>query len=133
MAIERLGSYTITVEDRPGELANVANILKEMGVNLRGLWAFSVGQGRAQIIAVPEDGTRFQQVAEDASWKIKEGSCFRYTAEDTCGALCETLDQVAADGVNLQALDAVSVDGRFAVFFWGEEDQTDTLAKALSV
>ncbi len=133
MAIERLGSFTLTVEDRPGELAKVVNILKEMGVNLRGLWAFSIGQGRAQIFAVPEDGERFQQVAKDASWEVKEGSCFRYSAEDECGALCETLDQVAADGVNLHALDAISVDGRFAAFFWGEEDQTDALAKTLSV
>jgi hypothetical protein len=127
MEIKPTPYFSIAVEDKPGELARFAGKLKEANVNLAGVWGFGVGQGKAQIIAVPRDPKQFKNTAQAAGWNITEGTCFHLEGEDRVGALHETLNRVAKEGINLHAVDALAIGGRFGAYVWAQEKDVDRL------
>jgi hypothetical protein len=131
MEIKRVKYYSVSVEDQPGELARFSRKMKEANINLSGVWGFGVGQGKAQIFTVPQDAERFKKAAQTAGLKIKEGTCFRLEGEDRVGALQETLDRAASEGINLHAVDALALEGRFAAYIWPQEKDTEKLGKVL--
>lgn len=131
MAVRRVKCYSVEVEDRPGVLADFCAALKAHNVSLKGLWGFGVGEGKAKILSVPQNPARFQKVAQAAGYAAKEGTAFYLTGTDRVGALCKTLDMAKSAGVNIHALDAVGVGGRFGAYIWGDEASTEDLAKAL--
>ena len=131
MEIKRVKYFSIPVQDRPGELARMARKLKDAKVDLAGLWGFGVGQGKAQIFAVPKNPDQFKQAAQKTDWMFKEGTCFQVMGEDKGGALVETLDRISSEGINLHAVDAIAVGGRFGCYVWAEEKDVEKLAKVL--
>jgi prephenate dehydratase len=131
MDIKRAKYFSIAVEDKPGELARFARKMKTANINLSGVWGFGVGQGKAQIFAVPQDEEKFKQAAKAAGLSVKEGICFRLEGQDKVGALLDTLERVASEGVNLHALDALALEGRFAAYIWAQEKDVEKLGKVL--
>ena len=131
MDIKRAKYFSISVEDKPGELARFARRMKEANVNLAGVWGFGLGQGKAQIIAVPRDVEKFKKAAQAAGWSPQEGTCFHLEGEDRVGALQETLERVASEGINLHAVDALAIGNRFAAYVWTQEKDVERLAKVL--
>ena len=131
MEIKRVKYFSIPVEDRPGELARMARKLSEANVDLAGLWGFGVGQGKARIMTVPNNSEQFKQTAKQAGWTIQEGTCFQVMGEDRVGALVETLDRVANEGINLHAVDAIAIAGRFGCYVWSEDKDVERLSKVL--
>ncbi len=51
--------------------------------------------------------------------------------EDRVGALVETLEKIAGQGINLHAVDAVSLGGRFAAYVWSDPKDEEQLGRAL--
>jgi len=131
MAVKRVTYYSIDVADRPGVLADMCAVLRENKVNLKGLWGFGMGPGRAQIILIPQNPKQFQKASRAAGYTAKEGTAFYLTGTDRVGALCKTLDQVKSAGINIHAMDAVAIGGKFGAYIWGEEKNADQLAKAI--
>jgi hypothetical protein len=133
MQISREIFFSVTVKDKAGALARVTAHLFDSGVDMAGLWGFGVGQGSANIIAVPRDVERFKEVAADAGWRIAEGLCFHLEGEDKPGALVEILNSVANEDVNLHAVDAISLDGHFGCYIWGEDEDIEIIAQVLGL
>lgn len=131
MAVKRVKYFSVEVEDRPGVLADFCAALKAHNVNLKGIWGFGTGTGKAQILSVPRNPNRFQKAAKAAGYEVKEGTAFYLTRTDRVGALCKTLDMAKSAGVNIHALDAIGVGGKFGAYIWGDETHTEDLAKAL--
>lgn len=131
MDIKRTKYFSMGVEDKPGELARFARKMKEAKVNLAGVWGFGVGPGKGQIIAVPRDAEKFKKAAQAAGWSVKEGSCFHLEGPDKGGALLAMLDRVAKEGINLHAVDALALGGRFAGYVWVQEKEVERLGKIL--
>jgi len=131
MAVKKVTYFSVDVEDKPGVLADYCAALRDHQVNLKGLWGFGVGMGRAKIFSVPQNPKQFQKAARAAGYEVKEGTAFYLTGADRVGALCKTLDLAKSAGVNIHALDAIAVGGKFGAYIWGEEDNTEALAKAL--
>jgi hypothetical protein len=131
MEIKRVKYFSISTEDKPGELSRFANRMKEANVDMAGVWGFAKGQGKAEIIVVPKDPDKFKKAALAAGWTTKEGSCFHLTGEDRVGALSDTLDRVAQEGINLHAVDALSLGGKYTAYVWTDEKDVERLAKVL--
>jgi prephenate dehydratase len=131
MAVKRVTYFSVDVEDRPGALADFCAALRDNKVNLKGLWGFGIGMGKAQIISVPQNPKQFQKATSAAGYAAKEGTAFYLTGADRVGALCKTLDLAKSAGMNLHALDALAIGGKFGAYIWGEENQAEALAKAL--
>lgn len=117
-AIRRFEYFYVTVPNKPGEGARALNTLKEAGVNLLAFSGFPEGR-RTQLDFIPADPAAFKQVAKRAKWKIvgpKRG--FLVQGDDRVGAIAELLDRLGSATINVTAIDAVSMDGRYGAIFW---------------
>jgi len=127
MDIERASYFIIATEDKPGQLARFSAQMSKDEINLAGVWSFGTGRGNAEIIAIPRDPHAFRKVAREAGWKFKDGSCFHLIGEDRPGALAETLDLIAKEGINLYAVDAMGFDSAYSAYVWCDERDLEKL------
>ena len=110
--------FYVTAPDKSGEGARVLNVLKEAGVNLLAFSAFPEGR-RTQLDFFPADSAALKQAAKRAKWKVvgpKRG--FLLQGDDRVGAGAELLERLGSAKINVTAIDAVSVDGRYGAIFW---------------
>jgi hypothetical protein len=117
-AIRVVDYFYVTAPDKPGEGARVLNVLKEAGVNLVAFSAFPEGR-RTQLDFFPADSAAFKQAAKKAKWKVvgpKRG--FLLQGDDRVGAAAELLERLGTAKINVTAIDAVSVEGRYGAIFW---------------
>lgn len=131
MDIKRFACFVIATNDRPGELARFAKQMAEHEINLAGVWAFGLGRGSAEIVAIPRDPQAFKDAMKTTRWPVREGTCFHLTGADRAGALAETLDRIAQEGVNLQAVDGMGLGDRYSAFIWCDEKDVETIRKIL--
>jgi hypothetical protein len=117
-AIRVVDYFYVTVPDKPGEGARVLNVLKEAGVNLLAFSGFPEGR-RTQLDFFPADSAAFKQAAKKAKWEVvgpKRG--FLLQGDDRVGAVAELLERLGTATINVTAIDAVSVEGRYGAIFW---------------
>ncbi|HSG05824.1 MAG TPA: hypothetical protein VLB09_05455, partial [Nitrospiria bacterium] len=131
MDIQRATFFVIATEDRPGQLARFSHRMSEEEVNLAAMWSFGTGRGNAEIMAIPRDPDRFREIARSAGWRFREGPTFHLSGEDRAGALTDTLDRIAQEGINLYAVDAIGFEGRYSAYIWCDEKDVETLRMVL--
>lgn len=107
--------FTVSLENRPGALAEVARTLGTAKVNILAL--LGTAQGTAGTVElVVEDARRAKKALDEAKLMYKETTAVEYELPNKPGALAECLDKLAAKGVNLNSICAtVSKGGRKAV------------------
>lgn len=96
---------TVSVEDRPGTLADIGEALGKAGVNIEGMAGFGV-EGRGIIHLLVADAAKARAALEGAGIKV-EGEADALVAEMTAdadrpGALGEVARKIADAGVNVQ-------------------------------
>jgi hypothetical protein len=96
---------TISVEDRPGTLADIGEALGRAGVNIEGFAGFGM-EGRGIIHVLVEDAMAARRALEEAGLKVEgeaEALVMDMTANvDRPGSLGEIARKVANAGVNIQ-------------------------------
>jgi len=106
--------FTISLENRPGALAEVARTLGSAKVNILALLGTS---GSAELIV--EDARRARKALDVAKLTYKETTAEEYELPNKPGELAQYLDKLAAKGVNLNTICAtVSKGGRKAVLVY---------------
>jgi hypothetical protein len=118
---------TVSVEDRPGGLADVGEALGNAGINIEGLCGVGLGD-RGLIHVLVEDGSAARAALEAAGLTI-EGEAEAIVSPiagdvSTPGTLGTMARAVAAAGVNMRAVDLATNNRAVAV--------TDDNAKALA-
>jgi hypothetical protein len=92
----------VTVEDKPGELANLGEAIGGAGINIDGMCCFSSG-GRFVVHLLVDDAAATRRAVEDAGYtSIEERDVVVVSCEDRPGALGETARRIAAAGVNIE-------------------------------
>jgi hypothetical protein len=110
--------FYVTIPDKPGEGARLLETLRQEGVNLLAFSAFPEGR-RSQADFIPEDSAAFRRAAKRAKWKVTgPKKVFLLQGDDRVGALADVARALANAKVNVTALDAVSVHGRYGAIFW---------------
>ncbi len=127
----RLADFWINLPDRPGELARLAARLREADVNLLGLWGYGAENGHARFYCVPESAEQFRNFARSAELPVRESVTFYLNAADNGGMLVQTLEKIAAAGINLLAIQAVAIKGEFGCFLWTDQEQSTALEELL--
>ena len=110
--------FYVVAPNKPSEGARALNTLKEAGVNLLAFSGFPQGR-RCQLDFIPADAAAFRQAARRAKWKVvgpKRG--FLVQGDDRVGAIAELLERLGGAKINVTAIDAVGVDGRYGALFW---------------
>ncbi len=131
MDISRATYFVIGTEDRPGQLARFSKRMAEAEINLAGVWCFGTGRGNAEIIAIPRDPHAIKKAVRGSGWSLKEGSCFHLCGEDRAGALADTLDRIAQEGINLYSVDGMGFESRYSAYVWCDEQDVEKLRQVL--
>ena len=117
-AVRLVDYFYVTIPDKPGEGARLLETLRQEGVNLLAFSAFPEGR-RSQADFIPEDSAAFRRAAKRAKWKVTgPKKVFLLQGDDRVGALADVARALANAKVNVTALDAVSVHGRYGAIFW---------------
>ncbi len=110
--------FTISLENRPGALAEVARTLGSAKVNILALLGTAQGAS-GSVELVVEDARRARKALDDARLTYKETTADEYELPIKPGALADCLGKLAAKGVNLNSICAtVSKGGKKAVLVY---------------
>src|SRR5882672_2212815 len=93
---------TIYLDDQPGELARVGDVLGNAGTNISGLCAITTGGGQAEVHILVQDATTAFEALRDAGIKIvAEQEVIVLDVEDRPGALGDVAHKLGQAKVNV--------------------------------
>jgi hypothetical protein len=93
---------TLYLDDQPGELARVGDVLGEAGTNIAGLCAVTTGGGQAEVHVLVQDATAAFEALQGAGIRIAaEQEVIVLDVEDRPGALGEVARKLGKAKVNL--------------------------------
>lgn len=93
---------TLYLDDHPGELARVGDVLGKAGANIAGLCALITGGGQAEVHILVMDATAAFEALHGAGIKIAaEQEVIVLDIEDRPGALGEVAHKLGAANINL--------------------------------
>ena len=93
---------TLYLDDRPGELARVGDVLGKVGTNIAGLCAVTTCGGQAEVHILVQDPTPAFEALQYAGIKIaSEQEVIVLDMEDRPGALGDVARKLANANVNL--------------------------------
>jgi hypothetical protein len=94
---------TLYLDDEPGELALLGDVLGKAGVNIAGLCALTSGGGHAEVHILVQDATSAFEALQAAGIEIaEEQEVMVLDVEDRPGALGEAVQKLGAAKVNLE-------------------------------
>jgi hypothetical protein len=102
--------FTISVEHRPGAVAEIARTLGNAKVNILALLGTAQAEGGAVHLVV-EDAKRAKKALDTAKISYQESSAEELELANKPGALAQYLDKLAAKGVNLNSIYATASKG----------------------
>ena len=107
--------FRISIENRPGTVAEIARALGSAKVNILALLGTAQGTtGTVELVV--EDARLAKKALDAAGLTYKETIAEEYELPNKPGALAACLDKLAAKGINLNSICAtVSKGGRKAV------------------
>jgi hypothetical protein len=121
--------FTITIENRPGTVAEIARTMGNAKVNILALLGTAQGTtGTVELVV--EDARRAKKALDEAKLTYKETTAEECELPNKPGALAQCLDKLAGRGVNLNSICAtVSKGGKKAVVVYTVAKQ-ETAASA---
>jgi hypothetical protein len=94
---------TLYLDDEPGELARLGDVLGKAGVNIAGLCAVTSGGGHAEVHILVQDATPAFEALQSAGIKIvDEQEVIVLDVQDRPGALGEVVHKLGAAKINVE-------------------------------
>ncbi len=111
----KVNTYTAVIPNKAGEGAKALTALKDAGVNLIALWGYPLGKKAktAAIELIPENDKGFSKIARKAGLKVEKCAAFLVEGDDQPGVMAELLGALGAAGINVEAVKALGVGGKF--------------------
>lgn len=102
--------FTISVQNQPGAVAEIARTLGNAKVNILALLGTAQGAtGTVQLVA--EDARRAKKALDAAKLAYQETPAEEYELPNKPGALAQCLEKLEAKGVNLNSICATAAKG----------------------
>jgi hypothetical protein len=102
--------FTISIENRPGTVAEIARTLGSAKVNILALLGTAQGTtGTVELVV--EDARRAKKALDGAGLTYKETIAEEHELPNKPGALAECLDKLATKGINLNSICATAAKG----------------------
>jgi hypothetical protein len=106
----KIKQFAISVENRPGAVAEIAKALGNAKVNVLALLGTAQGtSGTIQLVA--EDSKRAKKALDEARISYQETAAEEYELPNKAGALAQYLEKLAARGINLNSVHATAAKG----------------------
>jgi hypothetical protein len=123
--------FYVTVPNKAGEGVRLLEVLRREGVNLLAFSAFPEGR-RSQADFIPEDSAAFRRAAKKAKWKVTgPKKVFLLQGDDRVGVLADIAGALGGAKINITAVDALSVHGRYGALLWVDPKDMKKAQKAL--
>ena len=102
--------FTIAVDNQPGAVAGIAKTLGNAKVNILSLLGTAGGTaGTVQVVV--DDARRAKKAHDSARIAYTETPAEQYDLPNKPGALAQSLEKLAAKGVNLNSIHATAAKG----------------------
>lgn len=128
---KRIQCLEVNLNHKPGSLAKVFGAFREAKVNIVSHWAYEMGPGEAKGIFYATDYNKAKEVLTQLSLKPESCDACWVEGDDQIGSYVDWLQKIAKAGVNINATDAYSINGRWGSVFYAEEKDYPALCKAL--
>ena len=127
---KRVTYFKANIEDKPGALLALAKDLNAKKLGLIGLKG--LGQaGKGEILVIAKSPDKLREAWKASGSIAEEGVAFLLSGSDKTGALVASLDIIAKAGVNIVAVEALAVGGKFGAVLWVAPADLDRTAQAL--
>jgi hypothetical protein len=105
-----MNAFLITLDNRPGALADIADAIAQKGINVAGIaGATEASTGTIAIVTNDEGGTR--SALEGAGARFREVALASASLEDKPGVLADAARRLADAGVNIEAIFPTGMEG----------------------
>jgi hypothetical protein len=112
-----MNAFIITLDNRPGSLADIAGALAEKGINIAGVAGATEG-GTGTIALVTNDEAGTLSALEGAGARFRQVALASAALEDKPGTLADAARRLADAGVNIEAIFPTGMDaGKITVAF----------------
>jgi len=102
--------FTIAVDNQPGAVAAIAKTLGNAKVNILSLLGTAAGTA-GTVEVVVDDARRAKKALDAARIAYTETPAEQYDLPNKPGALAQSLEKLAAKGVNLNSIHATAAKG----------------------
>lgn len=102
--------FIVTVENRPGAIAEIARTLGNAKVNILALLGWAE-ETRGAVHLVVDDARRAKKALDESGLTYQETTAEEYEIPNKPGALAQCLDRLTARGVNLNSIYATAAEG----------------------
>ena len=102
--------FTIAVDNQPGAVAGIAKTLGNAKVNILSLLG-TAGGTAGTVEVVVDDARRAKKALDAARIAYTETPAEQYDLPNKPGALAQSLEKLAAKGVNLNSIHATAAKG----------------------
>ena len=92
--------FVVQVQNKPGEMARLAEQLAARGVDLRAIGGGELGEVGHFIMTTADDDTA-RKVLEDGSWTFLEGESLLAEVDDRPGGMARLARELSDAGVNV--------------------------------
>jgi hypothetical protein len=112
-----MNAFIVTLDNRPGSLADIAGALAEKGINIAGVAGATEG-GTGTIALVTNDEASTISALEGAGARFRQVALASAALEDKPGTLADAARRLADAGVNIEAIFPTGMDaGKITVAF----------------
>lgn len=131
--VKKVDRFSVEVPNEAGQGAGVLGALSAGKADLLAAWGYPYGD-RAKIELIPADGAAFKAAAKNAKIAVKkEAAAFCVGGKNKVGALAEVMGMLAAAGVNVHAVQAIGMGGKFGALIEVDAKDVRKASKALGV
>jgi hypothetical protein len=98
-----LKQFDVMVQDKPGEVAHIAEALAKGAVNIRGI-ATERGPTGPMLHIITDDDTSSRKALTNAGFQFQEKDIFVVSLQNKPGELAKLTKRLARGGVNIDSL-----------------------------
>ncbi len=124
--------YCFTLPDRPGVLLTLANRLRAADITLLSLWARSNADQSSTMRCIPERDAQFRDFAKSAELNPTKETVILVSTHNHGGDFIRVLETVASLNANIDAIEAVSLEGQTGWIITTDKSHVDSLLKQIN-
>lgn len=110
-------AFMVDLQDKPGEVARVAEAIAQKGINIEGFSGATAG-GRGAVILVTNDEEGTRRALADAGCQVTESELVTASLDHQPGSLAAAARKLADAGINIQgALPVGMSEGKVSIAF----------------
>jgi hypothetical protein len=95
--------FDVTVQDKPGEVAHIAEALAKGAVNIKGI-ATERGPANPMLHIITDDDASTRKALTNAGFQFKEKDIFMVGLQNKAGELAKIAKKLERGGVNIDSL-----------------------------